>query len=161
MKAEKEAGRILDQAGVHVTWRDCPTGNEPCRKGPGRVFFLAMMAGPMQNKFLDTVSGYAVLPDRLAVVYYDYLPRITGGRSNLSDTAAILGCVIAHELGHLLLGTHRHSIAGIMQERWGVEQTRIALMSRLSFLPEEARFMHAGTVAPEAKDNSTSALTSH
>ena len=46
VKAEKEAGRILDQAGVHVTWRDCPTGDEPCRKGPGRVFFLAMMAGP-------------------------------------------------------------------------------------------------------------------
>jgi hypothetical protein len=161
VKAEREAGRILDQAGVRVTWRDCPTGNETCRKGPGRVFFLSMMAGPVQNKFLDTVSGYAVLPDRLAVVYYDYLPRITGGRSNLSDTAAILGCVIAHELGHLLLGTHRHSIAGIMQERWGVEQTRIALMSRLSFLPEEARLMHAGTVAPAAKDNSTSALTSH
>jgi hypothetical protein len=161
VEAEREAGRILDQAGVHVTWRDCPTGNETCRKGPGRVFFLAMMAGPTQNKFLDTVSGYAVLPDRLAVVYYDYLPRITGGRSNLSDTAAILGCVIAHELGHLLLGTHRHSIAGIMQAHWGVEQTQRALTSRLSFLPEEARLMHAGTVAPEAKDNSTSALTSH
>jgi hypothetical protein len=161
VKAEREAGRILDQAGVRVTWRDCPTGNETCRKGPGRVFFLAMMAGPMQNKFLDTVSGYAVLPDHLAVVYYDYLPRIPGGQSSLSDTAVILGCVIAHELGHLLLGTHRHSIAGIMQERWAVEQTRIALMSRLSFLPEEARLMHAGTVTPEAKDNSTSALTSH
>jgi hypothetical protein len=157
LKAEREAGRILDHAGVHVTWRDCPTGNEPCRKGPGRVFFLAMMAGPMQNKFLDTVSGfsgYAVLPDLLAVVYYDYLPRITGGRSNLSDTAVILGCVIAHELGHLLLGsTHRHSIAGIMQERWGVELTRLALMSQLSFLPEEAKLIHADRVAPEAKNN--------
>ena len=40
VKAEKEAGRILEQVGVPVTWRDCPTGNEPCRKGPGRVFFL-------------------------------------------------------------------------------------------------------------------------
>jgi hypothetical protein len=161
VKAETEAGRILEQAGAHVTWRDCPTGNEPCRKGPGRVFSLAMMAGPMQNKSLDTVSGYAVLPDLLAVVYYDYLPRITGGRNNLSDTAVILGCVIAHELGHLLLGTHRHSIAGIMQDRWGVEQTRLALMSRLSFLPGEARLIHADRVTPEAKKNSTSALTSH
>lgn len=161
MKAEREAGRILDQAGVHVTWRDCPTGNEPCRKGPGRVFFLAMMVGPVQSKFADTVSGHAALPDHLAVVYYDYLPRIPGGQSNLSDAAVILGCVIAHELGHLLLGTHRHSIAGIMQARWGVEQTQLALMSSLSFLPEEARLMHANTVAPEAKNNSTSALTSH
>jgi hypothetical protein len=114
-----------------------------------------MMAGPVQSKFTDVVSGYAVLPEHLAVVYYDYLPRIPGGQSNLSDTAVILGCVIAHELGHLLLGDHGHSIAGIMQARWGVEQTRLALMSRLSFLPEEARLIHAETGVREAKNNST------
>jgi hypothetical protein len=161
VKAEKEAGRILEQAGVPVTWRDCPTGNEPCRKGPDRVFFLAMMAGPIQNKFADTISGYAVLPDHLAAVYYDYLPRLPDGKSNKNDTALVLGCVIAHELGHLLLGAHGHSVAGIMQAQWGIEQTQRALMSQLSFLPEEARLMHANTVTQEAKDNSSSALTSH
>jgi hypothetical protein len=160
VKAEKEAGRILEQVGMPVTWRDCPTGNEPCRKGPGRVFFLAMMAGPVQNKFLDTTSGYAVLPAHLAAIYYDYLPCIPGGESNKNDTALVLGCVIAHELGHLLLGAYEHSIAGIMQAHWGIEQTRLALMSQLSFLPEEARLMHADTVAPEAKNSSSSALTS-
>ena len=160
LKAEKEARRILEHAGVPVTWRDCPTGNEPCRKGPGRVFFLAMMAGPVQNKFLDTVSGYAVLPSHLATVYYDYLPRMPGGKSNKDDTALVMACVIAHELGHLLLGAHGHSIAGIMQADWGIEQTRRALMSQLSFLPEEARLMKA-RMAPQAKDNSSAALTSH
>ncbi len=161
VKAEKEAGRILEHAGVPVTWRDCPTGNEPCRKGPGRVFFLAMMAGPVQNKFLDTISGYALLPDHLAVVHYDYLPPLTGRESGKADTALVLGCVIAHELGHLLLGAHPHSIAGIMQAHWGIEQTRLALMSQLFFLPEEARLMHANIAVPEAKDNSAFALTSH
>jgi len=158
-KAEKEAGRILEQVDVSVTWRDCSTGNEPCRKGPGRVFVLAMMAGPVQNKFADTISGYAVLPAHLAAVYYDYLPRIPGEERDKNDTALILGCVIAHELGHLLLGAHGHSIAGIMQAYWGIEQTRLALMSQLSFLPEEARLMHAETLPPEAKNNSSSALT--
>jgi hypothetical protein len=161
VNAEKEAGRILEQVGVPVTWRDCPTGEEPCKKGPGRVFILAMMAAPVQNKFEDTISGYALPPDRFAAVYYDYLPRMPGGESNKNDTALVLGCVIAHELGHLLLGAHGHSIAGIMQARWGIEQTQLALMSQLSFLPEEARLMHADTVAPEAKNNSSAALTSH
>jgi hypothetical protein len=161
VKAEREAGRILEQGGVPVTWRDCPTGNEPCRKGPGRVFVLAMMAGPVQNKFLDTISGYALLPAHLATVYYDYLPRIPGGESNKNDTALVLGCVIAHELGHLLLGAQGHSVGGIMRAHWGIEQTQRALMSQLSFLPEEARLMRAHTVAPEAKNNSASALTSH
>jgi hypothetical protein len=160
-KAEKEAGRILEQVGVPVTWRDCPTGNEPCQKGPGRFFFLAMMAGPVQNKFLDTISGYAVLPAHIAAVYYDYLPRLPKGESNKGDTALVLGCVIAHELGHLLLGAYGHSKWGIMQAHWGIEQTQLALMSQLSFLPEEARLMHANTLAPEVKNNSPSALMSH
>ena len=161
LKAEKEAGRIFEQVGVPVTWRDCPIGNEPCRKGPGRVFVLAMMAGPVQNKFADTISGYAVLPAHLAAVYYDYLPRLPSDQSDKNDTALVLGCVISHELGHLLLGTQGHSIAGIMQAHWGIEQTRLALMSQLSFLPEEARLMHADTVPQEAKSNSSSALASH
>jgi hypothetical protein len=161
VKAEKEAGRILEQVGVPVTWRDCPTGNEPCRKGPGRVFFLAMMAGPVQNKFLDTISGYALIPEHLAAVYYDYLPRMPGGEGNKNDTAVVLGCVIAHELGHLLLGPRGHSMDGIMQAHWGIEQMQRALMSNLFFLPEEARLMHTDTVAAEVKNNSPSALTSH
>ena len=161
VKAEKEAGRILEHAGVPVTWRDCPTGDEPCQKGLGRVFFLAMMAGPVQNKFLDTISGYALLPDHLAAVYYDYLPRMPGGESNKNDTSVVLGCVIAHELGHLLLGARGHSIAGVMQAHWGIEQMQRAVMSNLFFLPEEAGLMHANIAVPEAKDNSASALTSH
>ncbi len=108
------------------------------------------MAGPVQNKFVDMISGYAVLPAHLAAVYYDYLPRLPSGQSNKNDTALVPGCVISHELGHLLLGTHLHSIAGIMQAHWGIEQTRIALMSPLSFLPDEARLMHADTVPPDA-----------
>ena len=59
MKAKREAGRILDQIGVHVTWRDCLTVDEPCRQGPGRVFILEIMAGPVQNKFADRVAGFA------------------------------------------------------------------------------------------------------
>jgi hypothetical protein len=161
VKAEKEAGRILEQAGVPVTWRDCPTGDDPCRKETGRDFFLAMMAGPVQNKFLDTISGYAVLPSHIAVVYYDYLPRLPVGDSNEDDTAVVLGCVIAHELGHLLLGTHGHSMGGIMQAQWGIEQTQHGLMSQLSFLPEEVRLMHGSTAAQQAKNSSASALLSH
>lgn len=145
VKAENETRRILQQAGVHVTWRDCPTGNEPCHRGPGRTFILAMMVGPAQHKFMDTVSGYAVLPDHLAVVYYDYLPHLPRDNRDQSDAARVLGCVIAHELGHLLLGARGHSIAGIMQADWGVEQTRRALMDQLFFLPEESRLMQTTT----------------
>jgi hypothetical protein len=161
VKAENEAAGILERAGLHAIWRDCPTTNEPCVKGPGRVFILALNKGPIQYEFADTVSGYAMLPEHIAVVYYDYLPRGPGGRGDKDSAAMILGCVIAHELGHLLLGAHGHSISGIMQAGWGVEQTQLALMSRLSFLPDEVKRIHADAAAPETKNNSAYALTAH
>jgi hypothetical protein len=115
------------------------------------------MAGPVQNEFVDTISGRSVVADHLAAVYYDYLPRVPRGAAGTSDIATILGCVIAHELGHLLLGTHGHSITGIMKASWDSEQTRRALMSQLSFLPEEGALLRAalreGTQPREAESS--------
>ena len=141
--AESEAGRIFERSGVHVTWRHCPTGNEPCRKGTGYVVFLAIIAGPVQNTMLDTISGSADPSISLAAVYYDYLPRPPGGYRNSSEVVTVLAGVIAHELGHLLLGTHGHSLTGIMRGNWDFEQTRRALMSQLSFLPEETEILQS------------------
>jgi len=160
VKAENEAGRIFGHAGVHVTWRDCPTGDEPCQKGPGRVLILEMMADQVLDKSMDSVAGYAILSDHLAVVRYDYLPHISDGQSNSSDRARILGCIIAHEIGHLLLGPHRHSIYGIMRAHWSEEQTRRALMSQLTFLPEEAKLMQRAEQTGEQHPDAI-ALTSH
>src|ERR1700741_447897 len=72
--AEKEADQIFGHASIKIVWQGCPTGNEPCRKGPGPVLFLAIKAGPVQNKFLDVVSGQAIVGNHLAVIYYDALP---------------------------------------------------------------------------------------
>jgi hypothetical protein len=123
-------------------WQECPTGNEPCSKGSGPVFFLAIKAGPVQNTLLDVVSGQAIVANHLAVVYYDALPRVAR-RKTTPQTTTLLACVIAHELGHLLLGAHGHSIHGIMRDRWDIEQTRRALMSELDFLPEEGKLMRS------------------
>src|SRR5215471_12446885 len=139
--AEKEAAQIFGHAGMQVVWQECPTGNEPCRMGPAPVFFLAIKAGPVQNKFLDVVSGEAKVADHLAVIYYDALPRGSHRKPTPHEASTLLGCVIAHELGHLLLGAHGHSIHGIMRDRWDIEQTRFALMSELDFMPEEGTLM--------------------
>ena len=51
----------------------------------------------------------------------------------------ILGCVIAHELGHLLLGSNSHSDEGIMQPRWDPNQVRQLMMGTLLFTPEQSK----------------------
>ena len=140
-KTEKQADQIFGHAGMKIIWRECATGNEPCGKGPGTVFFLAIKAGPAQNKFVDVVSGQAIVANHVAVVYYDALPAIVRGKTGTHEASTLLACIIAHELGHLLLGAYGHSIHGIMRDRWDIEQTRLALMSELDFLPEEGKLM--------------------
>jgi len=66
-------------------------------------------------------------------------------------------------LGHLQLGAYGHSIHGVMRDRWDIEQTRLALMSELDFLPEEGELMRGalldGTQQGEAAQPAL--VTSH
>jgi hypothetical protein len=57
---------------------------------------------------------------------------------------------MAHEMGHLLLGSNAHAINGIMRAHWeSGELSRIA-MGTLLFLPEQAKRMLGRTVASKA-----------
>jgi hypothetical protein len=51
----------------------------------------------------------------------------------------ILGCVMAHEIGHLLIGSNGHSSSGVMQASWERKQIRQAVTSSLLFTPQQAR----------------------
>jgi len=89
----------------------------------------------------DTEFGFA-LPPTWATVYYELVLRLakksTDSESNVS---VILSCLIAHEIGHLLLGQNAHTADGIMTARWQVEQIQQALRRQLKVKPEQARVM--------------------
>jgi hypothetical protein len=146
-QAEREAGAIFTEAGVRTVWLDCPVRAamtdppKPCQGAKGAsVVTLRILAGHVQDAFLDSVSGFATAP-ALAAVYYDHTPPLPEWDTYKSDVAVVLGCVIAHEIGHLLLGPHGHSVHGIMQGRWDSEQIKLALMGKLLLLPEESKVM--------------------
>jgi len=61
------------------------------------------------------------------------------------DIPIILGCVIAHEIGHLLLGSNSHSGSGVMKRRWDRKQFRQAMTGILLFTPEQAKRIQAET----------------
>ena len=50
-----------------------------------------------------------------------------------------LGRVIAHELGHLLIGKNAHSAAGIMHTPWRVRDLGPTREAAMSFLPGDAK----------------------
>jgi hypothetical protein len=87
---------------------------------------LRVLSEPTQDKFQDTVFGFAVVPI-LASVYYDH-PLRTAKKDNAEfEVPIILGSVIAHEVGHPLLGLNSHTSAGVMQPRWERKQVRRAM----------------------------------
>ena len=149
--AEREAGRILDRAGLWTVWLDCPSGHSttgpqgPCRKAlEATDIVLRVLFESSQNKFQDTAFGFAVVPV-LASVYYDYVAHLARSDNAEFEIPIILGCVIAHEIGHLLLGSNSHADSGIMQGHWERGQIRQAMTGNLLFTPEQAKLIQAET----------------
>jgi hypothetical protein len=149
VRAEREAGRILGNAGLQTMWLECPAGHsaadsqDPCG-GPLEATDIALrvLSESTQNKFQDTAFGFAVVPV-LASVYYDYVAHLARSDNAEFEIPIILGCVIAHEIGHLLLGSNSHSVSGIMQGHWERGQIRHAVTGTLLFTPEQAKLIQA------------------
>jgi hypothetical protein len=145
--AKREAGRILRMAGLRAVWLECPVGpftpgpQGHCEKAPEATDLrLRVLGAPLTNKFQDTVFGFTVHPV-LASVYYEYAARRAKSDNADFEAPIILGCAIAHELGHLLLGSNSHSDAGIMQPRWEPYQFKQLMMGTLLFTTAQSKLM--------------------
>ena len=149
--AEREAARILGEAGLRVVWLNCPVGSAPsvpqnsCQ-GPLEPSDIVLRIIPeaTKNMFQDSVFGFAVVP-LVASVYYDYAVRSAKMDAAEFEVPIFLGCVIAHEIGHLLLGLNSHSGSGIMQRRWERKQIRQVMTGTLLFTHEQAKLIRAET----------------
>jgi len=146
-EAEREAARILSEAGLRTFWLECSgkhstaTPRDLCQELEATDISLRVLSEPTQNTLQDTVFGFAVVPV-LASVYYDAVGRAKSDGAEF-DIPIILGCVIAHEIGHLLLGSNSHSGSGIMKRRWERKQFRQAMTGILLFTPEQAKRIQA------------------
>ena len=88
----------------------------------------------------DTTLGVAIPPD-VAVALYQRIQDVAI-RLGLSEHE-VLGPIVAHELGHLLLGEQRHS-AGIMGQELRANDFRPAdSRTMLFFTPQQVRIMKA------------------
>ena len=148
-RAEREAERVFNEAGMDIQWLNCPMGSgaavpeNPCAKLLDESeLVLRVLAEPARNGFHEDVFGAAVFPV-LASVYYEPARRSARSDNAEFESPIILGCAIAHEMGHLLLGPNAHSTGGIMQPRWERKEIRQAMWRSLSFTAEQASAMKA------------------
>lgn len=139
---------------MRVVWVHCleklPSSDskELCQRGrsaqtPG----LRLLSGHVTGMYEDRQFSFAAIPV-LATVNYESIAAWYGRDDARYVLPIMLGCVMAHELGHLLLRDPGHSTIGIMQPRLGNEQMRQTLTGRLRFTSQQAKLIreHALTL---------------
>jgi hypothetical protein len=147
LRAEQSAGGIFRKAGVHVTWRNCEdmpqnlSSQQACGKTDGVNISIRLI--PHSLTLTDSVFGTSFLDEHGSGIYGDIF---FDNAQNMSETARVnlgevLGHVIAHEIGHLLLGRDAHSQTGIMRPHWSKEELQNLAMGRLLFTKEQGRWM--------------------
>jgi hypothetical protein len=91
----------------------------------------------------DSAFGIAFVGDdetgRNADVFWKRVQQIQ--QTAKVDVSLILGSVMAHEMGHLLLGSRSHAVSGLMRARWQPDELRLIRMGALQFLPEQGQRM--------------------
>jgi hypothetical protein len=152
-QALDQARKALDAASIDVIWRMCPASpscNVPL--APGELA-IRIVRAPVPQHYSGTLAlGDATMDTRagtgvLATVYIDrieWLAHETG-----TDSRALLGRAIAHELGHLLLARTTHGPVGLMRAHWSQEEVRRGQPRDWSFAPTELAAMRRRAEARE------------
>ena len=152
VRAEQRAQQIFSISGVDILWMDCTGANasdrDPaCTKSYGPDDLVLRITSHVSSVSSDAY-GVAFLGSdgrgRYADVFWNRAQEL-GATSN-QGVDRILGSVMAHELGHLLLGLNSHSVAGLMRARWGNDELRCLDIGTLVFLPEQGKRMRARIV---------------
>jgi hypothetical protein len=146
-RAEQQAARIFLRAGFGVAWLNCPHTTS----GGGATVCSDLVPGHLAIRIIsriasstsDAAFGVAFLAHDGTGCYSDvFWKRAQELHANSNvNLADILGSVIAHEMGHLLLGSNAHAISGIMRAHWQSGELRGIAMGTLMFLPEQSKRM--------------------
>jgi hypothetical protein len=117
-QAEAESTRIFSASRIHPRWVDC-SQTPVCHHAPGANEFVLSIVSDGRTSS-ELVYGVAFLGPGGEGKYADiFLRRVeVASMEGGFGLPRLLGAVAAHELGHLLLGTHAHSYEGIMCPVW-------------------------------------------
>ncbi|MGA3325966.1 MAG: hypothetical protein ABSF45_15955 [Terriglobia bacterium] len=132
-RALNQAGLILEDAGV-VVGRVVCTNDEPpggCNQAPDPLnVALRIVPKPVPGADYGTL-GYA--SGQYITVNYSRVEEFADHSHVFLDR--LLACVVAHELGHVLLGADSHSAAGIMTACLTEKELRLIRVMLIGFLP--------------------------
>jgi hypothetical protein len=146
---EDQAREIFRHAGLETVWLNCSPKLEKlelrsCYFSDTTHLTLKISPHAMNAQVRDRIDvlGTAYPVEKgagyFAYVFYDRIQELAQ-RRRLGH--ALLADVMAHEIGHLLLGSTSHSASGIMCAHWNYEELRNAAEGTMSFIPAQSRIM--------------------
>jgi len=145
--AEREASRILAQAGVTTQWQECPTSRDArkdlsgCAAAQPDDYIVSILPNSMADKLGkgDTFGAADGGASHRAAIFYERISERAGGDTTAMDVLA--GRVMAREIGSLLLGTDASSRTGIMKARWTSNDLSVLAGNEMYFTAQQARQM--------------------
>jgi hypothetical protein len=139
--SEAGAAARFRLADIEIAWAKCEIGLEGDEAAQQHWFTVRLREGrpfitPVTSA-LDTLGEAFLSLDNagyIADVYYEVVQTVAAAQE--VELTTLLGYVIAHELGHLLLGPG-HSTRGVMRAGWDFRDLEAIRQGVLKFSPAE------------------------
>lgn len=140
-----KAERIFHDAGIRLIFL-CPPRSarhqaELVDSGAdsANTLVLRIISNPMRGFASPDALGYAVVAGEGSKYASLFRKRVLAAtRSGRYSEGTVMGYAIAHELGHLLLGTSAHARYGLMAGHWRANELDRTEVGLLQFSPAEA-----------------------
>ena len=150
-RALREAETVLRAAFVDLRWQDCTRQDRSVAcdvpAGPSELLLVVRDGSPCQE--MPARLGHAIAGGVMATVHLNCIAWLA--RESRTDAAVLLGRVIAHELGHLMMRTSSHPGRGLMRAKWTLVEVRRNHATDWAFTPDDVRAMHQPLGTPLLK----------
>jgi hypothetical protein len=146
--AQRRATGLLAAAGVRSSWKVCPPssmlpGRRPCADAGSLAVSVRILRSadakvwPVERQSCGlALAGDSDEHGFLAIVDAGCIERVAGVFHESWST--VLGHVMAHEIGHLLLGRESHGSSGLMSARWTADEQASLVRGELRFSSDDA-----------------------
>lgn len=161
--AEKAATAIFERAGVSPRWVDAPLTAQNSHRASSQAsdglsdIWVSVIPRVMSDRLHLPAGVTGLAPgsgeDRVfAYVLYDRVQGLAerqaalkarGSISGWATAEQLLGAVIAHEIGHLLLSLQAHTKSGIMHGEWDLSDLEQVAYGYLVFSKQQNEVIRA------------------
>jgi hypothetical protein len=143
---------ILRTAFFQVRWMPCtrdaavraacrvPLGRDRARELVMRVVPMAPRATADDGRLGDAMVAPSGPTGVLGTVYVDRVTALAVAAG--TDRVVLLGRALAHEIGHLMLGSGNHAPDGLMRAVWTAGEVRRDRLADWRFAESDVRRMH-------------------